>query len=123
MSGRELENLISAARHGDEGARQQLLELHRAHLRKMVSVRLDPRVGARIDPSDVVQETLFEASRRLDDFLAKRPLPFSAWLRQLPSERLIDTHRRHVMSQKRSVSREREVAMPADASSETLAHY
>jgi DNA-directed RNA polymerase specialized sigma24 family protein len=60
----------------------------------MVAVRIDPRLAARVDPSDVVQETLTEAHRRLDDYLAARPVPFYPWLRQLVRDRLADLHRR-----------------------------
>jgi RNA polymerase sigma-70 factor (ECF subfamily) len=72
----------------------------------MVAVRIDPRVAARLDPSDVVQDTLAEAHRRLDDYLAAQPVPFYLWLRQLAQDRLIDLHRRHVLASRRSVGRE-----------------
>ena len=49
----------------------------------MVAVRLDRRLAARVDPSDVVQEALADAAPRpLDDYLRDRPLPFYPWLRQ-----------------------------------------
>ena len=66
----------------------------------MVAVRLDRRVAARVDASDVVQETLVEAARRLDDYLRERPIPFYGWLRQLAGERIVDAHRRHVTTQR-----------------------
>jgi RNA polymerase sigma-70 factor (ECF subfamily) len=40
---------------GDPAAREDLLRRHRARLRRMVAVRADPRLAARVDPSDVVQ--------------------------------------------------------------------
>ena len=54
------------------------------------------RLAARVDPSDVVQEALAEADRRLDDYLRDRPLPFYPWLRRLAAGRLATLHRRHV---------------------------
>ena len=99
--------LIDRAHGGDEAARQQLLEHYRDYLRRMVAVRLDRRLAARVDVSDVVQATLVEAARRLDDYLRERPLPFYGWLRQLAGERIVDTHRRHVTAQRRSVTLER----------------
>jgi RNA polymerase sigma-70 factor (ECF subfamily) len=101
--------LLERAVHGDDAARQQLLEQHREHLRRLIASRLDRRLTSRIDPSDVVQETLADAAKRLDDYLRERPLPFLGWLRQLAGERLIDTHRRHIFSQRRSVNRENRV--------------
>ena len=91
----ELE-LLRAAADGDEAAGQQLLARHRGRLRQMVAVRLDRRLAARVDPSDVVQEALAEAARELADYLRERPLPFYPWLRQFAWERLLQLHRRHI---------------------------
>jgi RNA polymerase sigma-70 factor (ECF subfamily) len=77
----------------------------------MVAVRADPRLAARVDPSDVVQEALAEAAAKLDGYLRTRPLPIYPWLRQIAQERLIDLHRRHVQAHRRSVTRE-EPALP-----------
>jgi RNA polymerase sigma-70 factor (ECF subfamily) len=116
----ETHELIDRAGQGNEAARRQLLERYRDYLKRMVAVRLDRRLAARIDPSDVVQETLVEAARRLDDYLRDRPLPFYGWLRGLAGERVIDTHRRHVTAQRRSVALEhRELDLP-DASADKL---
>ena len=82
----------------------------------MVAVRLDRRLAARVDPSDVVQEALADASRRLDDYLLSRPLPFFAWLRQFAWERLVELHRRHVTPQRRSVIREEGPALDCPTS-------
>jgi RNA polymerase sigma-70 factor (ECF subfamily) len=76
----------------------------------MVAVRLDRRLGARVDPSDVVQEALLDAAQELSDYLRQRPLPFYPWLRQLAWERLIELHRRHLQAQRRSVKREEPLA-------------
>jgi RNA polymerase sigma-70 factor (ECF subfamily) len=72
----------------------------------MLAVRLDPRLAPRIDPSDVLQESLIEASQKLDDYLRDRPLPFYVWLRQIAWEQLANEHARHIGALKRSVTRE-----------------
>jgi RNA polymerase sigma-70 factor (ECF subfamily) len=102
----DTEELLQRTSAGDRGARGALLQRHRRRLHRMVSVRMDRRLAARLDPSDVVQEALAEADRRLDDYLRARPLPFYPWLRQLAWDRLIEAHRRHVRAARRSVSRE-----------------
>jgi RNA polymerase sigma-70 factor, ECF subfamily len=61
---------------GDEAFRRDLLERYRDILRRMVAARLDRRLASRLDPSDVVQETLAHAARELDKFLRGRSLPF-----------------------------------------------
>ena len=106
MTTADTEHLLERAAAGDGAARDQLLQRHRRRLGRMVAVRFDPRLAARVDPSDVVQETLAEAAAHLDRYLRERPLPFYPWLRQLAQRRLIDLHRRHVRAQRRSVTRE-----------------
>jgi RNA polymerase sigma-70 factor (ECF subfamily) len=106
MTTAETEHLLERASAGDSVARNQLLQRHRRRLRRMVAVRFDPRLAARVDPSDVVQDTLVEAAAALDRYLRERPLPFYPWLRQLAHRRLIDLHRRHVQARRRSVTRE-----------------
>jgi RNA polymerase sigma-70 factor, ECF subfamily len=100
------DELLERTRWGDDEARNLLLKRHRARLRTMVAVRMDQRLKARVDPSDVVQEVLDEANRNLDDFVRDRPLPFHAWLREIAWKRLVDLRRRHIGAAKRSVVRE-----------------
>jgi RNA polymerase sigma-70 factor, ECF subfamily len=103
--------LVEQARRGSAEARTGLMERHRARLRQMVSLRLDPRLAARVDPSDVVQEALAAAYPRLDGYLSNPPLPFYPWLRQFAWDCLLQLHRRHVKAGRRSVKRE-EVSTP-----------
>jgi RNA polymerase sigma-70 factor (ECF subfamily) len=97
------EQLFRRAGQGDPAAREQLLVQYRQRLRQMIAVRLDRRLAARIDPSDVVQETLAEAVQQLSAYLREPPLPFYPWLRQLAWKRLTALYRRHIQAAKRSV--------------------
>jgi RNA polymerase sigma-70 factor (ECF subfamily) len=72
----DTDELLRRADEGDASAAGELLGRHRARLRQMVAVRIDPRLAARVDPSDVVQEALAEATQKLPDYLRHRPLPF-----------------------------------------------
>jgi RNA polymerase sigma-70 factor (ECF subfamily) len=98
--------LLEEARAGDRPAFDRLFARHRPGLRQFVALRLDPRVRARLDPSDVVQETQLEAYRRLADFLERRPMAFRVWLRKTAYERLLKLRRYHVETAGRSVGRE-----------------
>src|SRR4051794_28398160 len=100
------DELLDRVAAGDDDARQRLLRRYRARLRRMVAVYLDPRVTARIDPSDVVQEALADAHRHLDRYARDRPLPFYPWIRQFAWERVVQVHRHHIGAGKRSVTRE-----------------
>ena len=107
------ERLLSLATAGDMAAVDQLLCLHRQQLCRMVAARMDPRLSARIDASDVVQETFAEAYRQIDAYLKDRPIPFYPWLRQLAWNRMVDQYRRHVLAEQRTVAREeRDLRLP-----------
>ena len=98
--------LLNQVAAGDEAAVTELFGLHRERLRHMVDLRMDDRLTSRFDPSDVVQDALIEANRRLPEYLNTRPLPFYPWLRNIAWERLVHLHRRHIDAQRRSVRRE-----------------
>jgi len=72
----------------------------------MVSLRLDSRVTARVDASDVVQEALFDAAQKLVDYERDRPIPFYPWLHRLAADKLALAHRHHLRASRRTVSRE-----------------
>jgi RNA polymerase sigma-70 factor (ECF subfamily) len=111
----DTEELLARASRGDRAATNQLLERHRRRLRRMVGVRMDHRLAARVDPSDVVQEALTDAAQRLPGYLRDRPLPFYAWLRRLAWDRLAALYRTHVRAARRSVTREEPPALPGES--------
>src|SRR5262245_43805993 len=82
----ETDELLEAVRRGERQALDRLLGRHRAELRAFVALRLDPRLAARVDPSDVVQDAQVAMVRRLDDFLRRRPMPFRLWARKTAYE-------------------------------------
>jgi RNA polymerase sigma-70 factor (ECF subfamily) len=98
--------LLARAAQGDGEARDRLLEAYRPRLRQLIRLRLDRRLAARLDPSDVVQESLAEAAEKLSEYLRTRPMPFYPWLRSLALERLITMYRWHIRTRERSVRRE-----------------
>jgi RNA polymerase sigma-70 factor (ECF subfamily) len=110
----ETRRLLELARSGQREPINLLLQRHRPFLRRMVELRLDPRLRARVDPSDVVQEAQLEAGRRLDDYLRRPVLPFRLWLRQLAYDQLLKACRRHLGTARRAVGRE--VPLPDQSS-------
>jgi RNA polymerase sigma-70 factor (ECF subfamily) len=101
----DTDELVRRSAAGDDAARQELLARHRGRLRRMIGIRLDRRLLARLDPSDVVQEVLLEAHDKLNDYLRDQPLPFYPWLRQIAWQRLVKIHQRH-HARKRRVTQE-----------------
>jgi RNA polymerase sigma-70 factor, ECF subfamily len=110
----ETQSLLEQAQSGDRRAFEALFGRHRDALRRAVELRLDARLRARVDPSDVVQETQMEAFQRLPDYLDRRPMPFRLWLRKTAYERLLKVRRHHLKTARRAAGRE--VALPHESS-------
>lgn len=85
---------------------ERMLEEFRPRLRRMVSLRLDPRLRRRIDSSDVIQESFVDVVRRLAEYEASPDMPFFVWVRFLVSQKLVEAHRRHIGAERRDVRRE-----------------
>jgi RNA polymerase sigma-70 factor (ECF subfamily) len=111
-NGDQTNALLVAAKLGDGEAVGQLLDRHRASVRRLVELRLDRKVQRRVDVSDVVQEVMFEASGRLDRYLQDPAMAFHLWIRQIAWDRIIDTYRRHRVSAKRNMDREQPMSVP-----------
>jgi RNA polymerase sigma-70 factor (ECF subfamily) len=102
----ETRRWLEAMAAGDPEGWNRILAAHHERLRRMVAVRLDPRLQGRVDPSDVLQETYLEAALHLPDYLRNPALPFFLWLRLLTAHRLGRLHRQHLGTQRRDVARE-----------------
>jgi RNA polymerase sigma-70 factor (ECF subfamily) len=91
----------------------------RSYLVLLARLHLDPRLAGRIDPSDVVQQTLLEAHARRDQFRGTSRPEWLAWLRQALANNLRDAVRAH-RADCRDVARERSLVDALDASSVRL---
>src|SRR4051812_28687374 len=114
---------IETLRGGDRRALAALFDQHRDRLRRMVELRLDPRLRGRLDASDVLQEAFLDVAGDLDAYLADPKVPPLLWLRLHVGRRLTTLHRRHLGTQMRDAGREISIyhgALP-EASSAALA--
>lgn len=118
--GEQTQELLAAAREGNEKAVNQLLEKHRNPVRRLVQMRLDRKVQRRVDVSDVVQEVMVEASKRLQKYLENPEMAFHLWLRQIAWDHIIDTYRRHRGSAKRNMDREQPMTAQAGPDRSTI---
>jgi RNA polymerase sigma-70 factor (ECF subfamily) len=102
--------------HDEQGSP---LEPYRDYLRLLARLELDPRLRARLDPSDIVQQTLLQAHQALDQFHGEGQGALAAWLRQILARNLAMAVRDHVRA-KRDVRRERDLQAALDRSSARL---
>jgi RNA polymerase sigma-70 factor (ECF subfamily) len=100
------EELLEAARNGDETALAVLVERHRDRLERMVRLRMDRRLQGRIDPADVVQDASQAARGKFPSYRADPRLPFYLWLRLEVGQKLLDLHRLHLGAQVPDVGQE-----------------
>lgn len=102
----EVEPLLSRLKAGERKALGELFDRYRPQLRRMIELRLDPRVGTRAAPSDVLQEAFLDASARVEHFFRREGVSFYVWLRLIVNQSLIDLHRKHLDAKMRGASRE-----------------
>ncbi len=98
--------LLNAARDGKDESLGKLLQLYCNYLKLIATAQLDRKLRARLSPSDVVQETLFEAHRDFAQFRGTSEMEFHAWLRKILVHNLARVVERHVLTDKRDIRRE-----------------
>jgi RNA polymerase sigma-70 factor (ECF subfamily) len=94
------------------------LEQVRAWLRRRAGFLLDERLRGKVDPSDVVQDTLLKAFEHREQFRGQTPAEHEAWLRRILANALADAVRRFRAGQKRDVGREQSLDDAVRQSSE-----
>ena len=100
------EALIRQASQGDEAALTALFDFYRPRLWRLVNFRMDVRLQGRVDPDDVLQESWINARSRAEHFVREGSGSRFIWFRMIVTQTLIDVHRRHLESDKRSATRE-----------------
>ena len=100
------DELLDAARTGDEAALAALVEHHRDRLERMVRLRMDRRLQGRVDPADVVQDAYLAVRGKFPQYSADSTLPFYLWLRLEVGQKLVDVHRFHLGTQMRDAGQE-----------------
>jgi len=102
----------------DAGAAR--LERFRAYLRLLARLQLHPHLRAKLDPSDLAQQTLVQAFQALAQFRGETDAELAAWLRRILARNLAHALRDHGRA-RRDVGREQSVEQALAASSAQLA--
>lgn len=95
------------------------LEQFRPYLRVLARMQLQRRLASKLDDSDMVQQTLMQAYRALDQFRGDSPEAMAAWLRQILARNLAHAAR-DFQREKRDVNRERSLEASLNDSSMRL---
>jgi RNA polymerase sigma-70 factor (ECF subfamily) len=102
----EIQRLFELAKSGDRDAQGRLLEHFRPRLCELARGKIEGRLRARIDESDLAQQSCISALRNFHQFEGTDLDAFAAWLRRIHEQNVRDVIRDHTIYDKRAVSRE-----------------
>ena len=90
----QLSGLLAKARAGDAAARDRLFAHCRDYLGLAARARVEASLRAKVDASDLVQQTLLEAHRGFTKFQGATEAEWLAWLRRILEHNAADFVRR-----------------------------
>ena len=101
-----MDELVRRARQGDGQGREQLFAACRDYLGGMAHMQVESWLRAKVDSSDLVQQTLFEAHRDFERFQGATGGELLAWLRRILTHNALDLVRKYHGTAKRQARRE-----------------
>ncbi len=109
-------SLLARARAGDDGAREALFEKCRAYVGFMARSQMETWMKAKIDASDLIQQTMLDAHRGFERFRGESEGEWVVWLKTILQNNAVDFCRRYKGTEKRDAGREISLAQSASQS-------
>jgi RNA polymerase sigma-70 factor, ECF subfamily len=114
------DEMLQKIKEGHSGFLGPLLDSYRHYLDLLARVEVGRRLQAKLDASDLVQETLLEAFKNFSKFRGTTERQLIGWLRQIMAASLANLLRRYLGTQARDVRLERQLADQLDQSAQRL---
>lgn len=105
-TGTRIADWLAAARRGDVAARDRLFDACRSYVDLAARYHLQRRLRAKVDASDIVQQSLLEAHRGFDRFTGTTAGEWLAWLKRIVAHNAFDEAKRWRGTAKRDAGRE-----------------
>jgi RNA polymerase sigma-70 factor (ECF subfamily) len=102
----QLVQWLTLAREGDESAKNRLFAAGRSFAAIIARAQLHRRLATKVDPSDLVQQSLLEAHRGFEDFQGQTPHDWLAWLKQIVTRNVLDADKHYRGAACRDLRRE-----------------
>ena len=96
-----LESLLQRARDGDRDAMNELFESCRAYVGFLARSHVESWIQAKVDSSDLIQQTLMEAHQGFPNFSGQTEGEWIAWLKQILKHNATDFVRRFGAAKRR----------------------
>jgi RNA polymerase sigma-70 factor (ECF subfamily) len=110
-----ISELLEQARQGDAAARERLFVACRNYVNVAARAEMASWLRAKVDSSDLVQQTLLDAHRGLENFRGTSEAEWLGWLRRIVVHNAADFVRRYHGVEKRCAGREVPLASPDDS--------
>ena len=116
---KHLTELFNRGQESRSGTLRDCLASYSTYLALLSRVQLRRQLRGKVDPADVVQDTLMEAHRQLPNFRGNSAPEFGAWLRQILAGQIALVARRFA-TKGRNVNQERSVSITLDHSHDEM---
>jgi RNA polymerase sigma-70 factor (ECF subfamily) len=103
----------------EDGSGPLKVDRFRNYLHLLARSQLSPRLQAKLDASDVVQQTMLQAVSGLEGFRGRSEAEMAGWLRQILARQIANATR-DLGRQKRDLARQRSLETALDQSSSRL---
>ena len=116
-------NIIERLKVGGENAFAEYFASNRPRLREFVDRLIRPKLAARVDGSDIMQEAFIRARQQFDNYIQNPRISAYNWLKRICEQALMRAYERHIGTGKRSIASEETSFVESDLETDLVAQF